>query len=277
MSWIEYNFEVAPLKPGAEILVAELSLLGFESFADTPTGLLAYSREQVNEAEMQAAPIFSNEAFTISWQVREIEEENWNATWEDSFDPINVNGRVSVRASFHAKPEGVEYDILIDPKMSFGTGHHETTWMILEHLLDMDVAGKAVLDMGCGTGVLAILTHMKGAGPILAIDNDSWAYENAVENARNNNAAQIDVRHGDASLLEDKQFDVILANINLNVLLHDLPVYADVLAPQGVILMSGFYLSDLDALKERAAHTGLDFEMHTTRNNWAMGRFVKNN
>lgn len=275
MDWIEYKFTVDPVKPGAEILVAELAELGFDSFVDVEDGVLAYIREAVEEQSLNQTHIVSGTEFAVAWETRGIAEENWNATWEENFSPINVNGRVSVRASFHPKPEGVEYDILIDPKMSFGTGHHETTWMILAQLVTMDLTNKSLLDMGCGTGVLAILAVMRGATDLLAIDNDQWAYENSVENVKNNNAAQIDVRHGDASLLEDQTFDVVLANINLNVLLHDMGVYASVLNSGGTMLMSGFYHSDLDALIEKAEHSGLVFVGETTRNNWSMAHFTK--
>jgi len=275
MDWLEYKFTVKPLKPGAEILVAELAELGFDSFVDVEDGVMAYTRQAIAPEALQGTHIVGSSEFDVAWETRSIAEENWNATWEENFSPINVEGKVSVRASFHEKPENVAYDILIDPKMSFGTGHHETTWMILAHLVDMELDGKSILDMGCGTGVLAILAAMRGAGPILAIDNDQWAYENSVENVKNNAVEGITVKHGDAGLLEDDLFEVVLANINLNVLLHDMSIYAASLAAGGTLLMSGFYHSDLDALREKAEYCGLSFVGESTRNNWSMAHFTK--
>jgi ribosomal protein L11 methyltransferase len=203
----------------------------------------------------------------------EIEQENWNATWEQNFNPILVGGVCAVRAPFHEKTE-VAYDIVIEPKMSFGTGHHETTHMMLQHILDHDFWGKAVLDMGSGTGVLAILAEKKGAKAVDAVDFDNWCYLNALENVERNNCKNIRVYEGDAALLKGKKYDIILANINRNILLEDLPHYVKCLNTNGLLFLSGFYKEDIIAISAKCGELGLKFEKNLEKNNWVAVKYV---
>jgi ribosomal protein L11 methyltransferase len=272
--YLEYDFTIEPTQPATDILIAELGEVGFESFVENETGLLAYIlKSDWREDILEGLYILQQPGFEISWIQKEIQQQNWNAEWERNFHPITVGDRCMVRAPFHPVAE-VEYDIVIEPKMSFGTGHHETTHMMLQHILDMDVQGKSVLDMGCGTGVLAILAKKKGAGPVDAIDIDEWCYLNTQENIERNDCGSIKAFQGDSSLLKGKKYDVILANINRNILLEDIPVYAECLNSGGILLLSGFYLDDLDAISSKCGEYGLNFEKNLKKNNWISAKYV---
>ena len=211
--YLGYTFTIEPRDPATEILIAELGYAGFESFTETSTGVIAYIQKQeaFPEGEVQFdqllndIQILNSQEFKITYTAEEIEQVNWNEEWEKNFEPIEVDGKCAVRAPFHKKTD-VAFDIVIEPKMSFGTGHHETTHMMIKHLLKLDVAGKKTLDMGCGTGVLAILAEMRGAQPIDAIDIDNWCYLNTIENVERNNCKHITTYEGEASLLSDKNY-----------------------------------------------------------------------
>lgn len=253
----------------AELIMATLGEMGFESFMETEEGLQAYIKAALFEAgflnEASLWPDGANPEY--SWKT--IADENWNAVWESNFDSVTIDDRCMVRAPFHEKDPKVEFDIEIEPKMSFGTAHHETTAQMISLLLNTDVKGKTVLDMGSGTAVLAILAAMKGASEITAIDNDEWAYHNALENVERNNLPHINVYEGDAAMLKGKKFDVILANINRNILLNDMEQYRDSLTPGGTLMMSGFYTQDENLITAKAMELGLTKIGQTERNNWA--------
>ncbi|MCM4151156.1 50S ribosomal protein L11 methyltransferase [Arenibacter sp. N53] len=272
--YIEYNFKVDPVQPASDILIAELGEVQFESFVETEVGVQAYiKKEDWNPNILDDLQILENPLFSIDYDFSEIEQENWNATWESNFNPIQVGEQCIVRAPFHDKPK-VEYDIIIEPKMSFGTGHHETTHMMLEHILNHDFNGKYVLDMGSGTGVLAILAAMKGAKDIDAIDIDNWCYLNAQENVERNNCGHINVFEGTADLLVDQKYDIIIANINRNILLEDIPAYVNCLNKGGIMFLSGFYVQDIPQITERCSEVGLKFEKNLEKNNWVAVKYV---
>lgn len=272
--YLEYAFKVVPLQPASDILVAELGEVGFESFAENDDGVLAYINSQDwKEGLLQFVEILQNPKCTIDYSIKEIEQENWNATWEQNFEPIQVGDDCVVRAPFHEKPN-VKFDIVIEPKMSFGTGHHETTYMMLQLILEIDVRGKAVLDMGSGTGVLAILAAKKGAERIDAIDIDNWCYLNALENIERNDCRHISVYEGDTRLLGSTGYDIIIANINRNILISDIPVYAENLRKNGQLLLSGFYEKDISSITETCAQYGLKFEKNLEKNHWAAVKYV---
>ena len=272
--YIGYHFEVEPKDLGSEILIAELGELPFDSFIETENGFSAYiPKENWTENILEDIYILNNPEFKISYTIEEIEQKNWNAEWEKNFDPIDVDGLCHVRAPFHPKTQA-KYDIVIEPKMSFGTGHHETTHMMIQHLLEMNVEGMKTLDMGCGTAILAILAEMKGAQPIDAIDIDNWCYLNSIENAERNDCKHISVYEGDASLLAGKKYDLIIANINRNILLNDMQTYVDCLNPNGVILFSGFYEQDIPYIDASCTEKGLTFVKKINRNNWVSLKYV---
>ena len=272
--YIGYTFKVEPVQPGTEILIAELGYAGFESFVETPDGVIAYIQEGGHsESILESIYILNSSEFEITYNFETIEQTNWNAEWEKNFNPIVVGDQCAIRAPFH-DPFDVKYDIIIEPKMSFGTGHHETTHMMIEHVLASDFTKKSVLDMGCGTGLLAILAMKKGASRVEAIDIDNWCYLNSLENISRNDCDQITVLEGDASLLEGKRFDVIIANINRNILLNDLSTYVACLNKNASLFLSGFYDSDFELVQESCENLGLKFETKRTRNNWVALKFV---
>lgn len=272
--YIEYDFTVSPVQPASDILIAELGEAGFESFIEEEHGVLAYIQQQDwDDTILDSVSILNNTNFKIDFVRKEIEQENWNATWEQNFQPILVDDICMVRAPFHQKQE-VAYDIIIEPKMSFGTGHHETTHMMLQHLLELDLEEKSVLDMGSGTGVLAILAAMKGAAAVDAIDIDNWCYLNAKENVERNNVAFINVYEGDARLLKVQRYDVIIANINRNILLQDIPAYVTCLNPNGVLLLSGFYKDDVEMITEKCGENKLKLQKSIENNKWVAAKYV---
>ena len=266
--YIEYNFTVSPKEPASEILIAELGNVGFESFVENQIGVTAYiQKEAYKENILEDIYILNSEEFSIKYTKNEVAQTNWNAEWEKNFTPIKVDDLVSIRAPFHENPN-LKYEIVIEPKMSFGTGHHETTHMMVQHLLQLDLENKKVLDMGCGTGILAIFAEMKGAKPIDAIDIDNWCYENSIENVSRNNCKNISVYEGDSSLLINKKYDVIIANINRNILLMDMKVYINCLKENGILLLSGFYQEDIPNIDAEVSKYNLNLDTYIERNNW---------
>ena len=272
--YIAYDFNVSPKEPATEMLIAQLGYVGFESFVEQDYGVTAYIQKQEwNSKILEDVFLLHSNEFNITFEHNEIAQTNWNEEWEKNFNPIQVDDLVSIRAPFHTNPS-LQFDIVIEPKMSFGTGHHETTHMMVQHLLALDLDTKKVLDMGCGTGILAIFAEMKGAKPIDAIDIDSWCYENSLENIQRNNCNHITVYEGDASLLKEK-YDVIIANINRNILLSDMKTYTDCLNENGVLLLSGFYKEDIVIIEDEVTKYGLTFETMIQRNNWVALKYVK--
>jgi ribosomal protein L11 methyltransferase len=272
--YLGYHFTIEPKELGSEILIAELGELPFESFVESEFGVTAFIQKQLwTESILEEVFVLNSPQFTISYTIEEIDQVNWNEEWEKNFDPIDVDGQCHVRAPFHPKTNA-EYDIIIEPKMSFGTGHHETTHMMIQHILEIDVTNMKTLDMGCGTAILAILAEMKGAQPIDAIDIDNWCYLNSIENAERNNCKHISVYEGDASLLIDQKYDLIIANINRNILLNDMQSYVACLNKNGVLLLSGFYEEDIPFIDASCTEKGLKFVKKIQRNNWVSLKYV---
>ncbi|WP_461534177.1 50S ribosomal protein L11 methyltransferase [Sinomicrobium sp.] len=268
IQYIGCCFKVNPVQPATDILIAELGEVGFESFVENEDGLNAYIlKDHWDPKCLDDIYVLHSGEFEISYDIEEIAQVNWNEEWEKNFHPITVDGRCTVRAPFHSNPN-TEYDIVIEPKMSFGTGHHETTHMMIQHLLTLDLKGKEVLDMGCGTGVLAILAEKLGAVNIDAIDIDNWCYLNSLENAERNHCREITVAEGDVSLLGDRDYDVIIANINRNILLQDIPAYAECLRPGGILLLSGFYKEDIPLIDTLCQKLSMTQEGELEQNHW---------
>jgi ribosomal protein L11 methyltransferase len=272
--YIGYEFKVEPLQPATEILIAELGYAGFESFVEHSKGVTAYiQKDDWNAFILEDIQILNSEEFKITYEFNEIEQTNWNAEWEKNFKPIVVDDLVTVRAPFHDKPS-TKYDLIIEPKMSFGTGHHETTHMMIQHILKNDFKNKSVLDMGCGTGVLAILAEKVGATKLDAIDIDNWCYLNSLENIERNDCKNISVYEGDVKLLEGKQYDTIIANINRNILLADIPMYVKCLNSNGELYLSGFYEEDIPKLEDLCNKHMLKLKETIKRGDWVSLKFI---
>ena len=215
MSYLELDFKIDPVNPGSDILMAELGEIGCESFVENEDGIIAYIKADIfNLNDLTALQILHNLEYKVKYTIVKVEDQNWNAVWESNYEPVVIAGKCGIRAPFHPENKDVIYDLVIEPKMSFGTAHHETTSQMIELLLEEDVKGKKVLDMGCGTGVLAVLSAKLGGVDIVAIDNDEWAYANSLENIVKNNEEGIKVLLGDASLLNGMNFDIIIAKLS---------------------------------------------------------------
>jgi len=278
MDYIETKFTINPLNSdNCDILSAVLGEIGYESFVETETGISAYIpvnsyNEKLLTENFENVKDFIAE---ITFESQLIKDQNWNQEWEKNFEPIVIKDTCLIKAPFHQIEEKFPFTIVIEPKMSFGTGHHSTTSSMIELMMDIDFNDRVVLDMGCGTGVLAIFAAMKGAKKLTAIDIDSWAYENTIENIERNNTPNIDVYIGDAALLNEKMFEVILANINRNILLNDMHNYNQCLSSNGLLLLSGFYTEDLPMITEKANELGLSYQKHIVNKNWVAALFKK--
>lgn len=275
MNYTEVRFFIKPYEAYiADVLMAELGELGFDSFVSTEGSLDAYIAEIFFD-EQKIKSLLSDFPFeaTIDYECNQIASKNWNEEWEKNyFEPIVIGNECVIHSSFHHHVPHATYDIVIDPKMAFGTGHHETTGLVIGELLKMDLKGKTVLDMGCGTGVLAILAAMRGASTILAIDIDHWCTENAIENIALNKVSGIEVKQGGAALLQGLHVDVVLANINRNILLADMEQYASCLSAGGELYMSGFYKEDIPLIEAEANRNGLKLVGFQEKNNWVVVR-----
>ncbi|MDR2038164.1 MAG: 50S ribosomal protein L11 methyltransferase [Bacteroidales bacterium] len=259
----------------ADIVVALLSEFGFESFETSGEEVKAYIREISFDKALFSEWLEEHRMLIDSVDINQIKQENWNLVWESNFPMTVIRDRCVVFAPFHTNVPDLEYKINILPQMSFGTGHHETTSLMIELMLDMDVKGKKVLDMGSGTGILAILASMKEAGQIMAVDIDEWAYKNAIENCERNAITNIKIELGDSGILSGNSFDLILANINRNILMNDIHIYAGCIQDKGMLQVSGFYTADLPDIIDEAKRNGLKYVRHVTKKDWVAAQFIK--
>lgn len=277
--YIEVRVDFSPCSEDiTDIAAALLADVGFESFVADASGLTAYIKKDLYNPTMSRQLDDMPIATEVTWHAELIEGQDWNSEWEKNyFKPIVVDSRCVIHSSFHTDVPSCTYDIVIDPKMAFGTGHHATTHLMLNAILDLPMSGASVIDMGTGTGILAILASMRGASPVVGIEIDEFAYVNAVENIALNSQPGIELINGDASALGSLNFKAkyLLANINRNVILADMPKYADALADGGMMVLSGFYIRDIEMISEMAKKCGLIFDSAYDFNDWASLRFVK--
>jgi len=277
MDYIELNCRIEPFnETSSEILIAKLSELDFESFAESDNGILAYIQSQLfNNLLLGTVMEINIPGVQLTYDHKLIKDQNWNETWEKNyFEPVLITDKCLIRSTFHKNTPKTKYEILIDPKMSFGTGHHETTFLMIEEILELDLQGKTVLDMGCGTGILAILSSQKGASKIKAIDIDQWSYNNSLENIKLNSIGNIDVELGDKGLIGGKHYNIVYANINKNILLADIPVYTSCIKQDERLLLSGFYKEDFDDINKIATENGLLLTNQREKNNWLMLSYI---
>lgn len=273
MNYVELSITFSTVEPWRDILVSVLAEKGFESFVETNSGLQSYIPES-DFSEVLLEELSSYDAIE-NFSFKTIEDENWNATWEKNFDPVYVEDKLAILAPFHSRDVEQGMIINIQPQMSFGTGHHQTTWLASKRLFDLDLKDKKVLDMGTGTGILAILAEKLGAQWIFAPDIDTWSYDNAIENAKLNDCKRIEVALGDHQLLDGKSFDIIIANINKNILIEHFKHYAQAINENGVLLISGFFETDQDDLVRHAEEFGFVFERIDVKDEWALIQFVR--
>ena len=278
MRYIELKCIVPEVENGNEILTAFLADIGYESFVETDTGLLAYIPKTEFDSQKLAFLQQNSKTcgFIFSYSYEIIEEQNWNAVWESNYNPVLIDDKCYIRAPFHPQRKDVEYEIIIEPKMSFGTAHHQTTELMISDLLCEDCTDKKVLDMGSGTGILAILAAKRGAKSVLAIDNDTWAYNNCCENIEKNGTDVVKSVLGDANSIGNEKYDIILANINRNIILRDIDKYAKALNNDGILFLSGFYLDpDFAAINEATMKNNVFFDSYSEQDNWVAARFYK--
>jgi ribosomal protein L11 methyltransferase len=260
-----------------DMLINTLGEVGFDTFEELEFGFKAYIPvDDFDEAKLIEELTPYRDMFTFSYEVTLIPQKNWNEVWESNFEPINIKDKIFVRATFHQPKPEIEYEIVIDPKMAFGTGHHQTTSMMLELMLENEFLGKHVLDMGCGTGILAIMASKLGAANVTAIDYDIVCFESTLENAQLNNIPNITAICGSKEVIPDEEYDTILANINRNILLDQVKRYSEVLKPDGELYLSGFYEQpDLDIIMDEARKYGLKYIIHKKNSDWVAAKFIK--
>jgi ribosomal protein L11 methyltransferase len=263
MKYIEVQFNDQTTEQN-EIVIAMLAEIGFEGFEENEHSLKAFIEETKFDKEIFEAVVKNN---NLSYTFSLIEQQNWNAAWESSFEPVIIGDFAAVRAAFHEPVKNVQHEIIITPKMSFGTGHHATTYLMMEQMRDLDFAGKSVLDFGTGTGVLAILAEKMGATSVLAVDNDEWSIDNAQENIANNNTTHIALQMAE-TISADRKYDIILANINLNVILQNISLIAGACNSHGTVLLSGFLTSDETAIKNALQANQLAFSLVARQKDW---------
>ena len=278
MNYIELNCKITPnSKAAAEILIAELGIIDFESFEENDEGLNAYILKTKFD-EKRLNDILNNISKSlceITYTFKSIKNKDWNELWESNFPFTIINDECLIKAPFHKNTPKVKYEIVIEPKMAFGTGQHETTKLMIEQILKLNLKAKSVLDMGCGTAVLSILSSLKGAKNIVAIDNDEFAYKNACENIEKNNISNVSVFMTDVEFIKDKTFDIILANINRNILLKHLSFYSKSLNKEGTIILSGLLSADVEVIKTEAKKCNLNFKALVENKNWISLKFNK--
>ena len=271
MEYTEIDIRLNPVVPFADILVARFNEIDFESYIEDENGVKAYVQTHLLD-ENTVKEIINEVAklCNLSFSISKVKQENWNKNWENNFKPVHINEKCVIRAHFHNTFPDLEHEIIITPKMSFGTGHHETTFLVMNEMFAMDFKDKTVLDMGSGTGVLAILAAKLGATSLSGIDFDQWAYENAVENAQINAISTISFLHGDANLIGDAKFDIILANINRNIILQDISIYVNAMNNNSEIIFSGFLIDDVPLILEKSEQLGLNLVVSKHKNKWQM-------
>lgn len=276
MEYIQVSFNLGQIEEyQQDILIAELGEMGFDSFVDSATGFDAFIiADQFDEQQLKV--IVAEQDFVCKYEVQKVAPQNWNEEWEKNFSPLIINEDCYVRATFHESQPQYQYEIVIDPKMAFGTGHHQTTTMMMQYILETDFRDAMVLDMGAGTAILGILAAKRGAKKIVAIDYDEVCYQSAIENAKLNKIDNLISLHGSKEAIPQQTFDIILANINRNILLDQIESYAEVLKKDGLIFFSGFYdTPDLDIIKSHCEQFGLNYLSHKKIDNWVAAKFLK--
>ena len=275
-NFISVNFKVSPIYPGVEILIAELSLLEFEMFEEIDSGLIAYIHSRnFNKNTLSKIKLLKSSEFNITYSIKTIQDKNWNQEWEKNFDKVKIGDNCVIRAPFH-KASKKEYEIVIMPEMSFGTGHHETTQLMIEHILNSDLTGLNVCDVGSGTGILSILSEKKGAKRVDAVDIDLRCYKNSLENLKRNKCSKVYVQHSSSDVLLQNNYDLILCNINLNHLIDNFQNFDKISIQNTHLIVSGFYKNDLEQVNAELKKNNFDFIGFIEKNNWVSSKYCYN-
>ena len=276
MEYTEVAIRLNKMNPFADILVAKLDEIQFESYSEEMNVLRAYVKTHLLDEKAVKNIINEIENLTdISFTIQKIKDQNWNQKWESNFKHVFINDMCVVRSEFHDPMPEFKYEIIISPKMSFGTGHHETTSLIMNQMFELDFSSKSVLDMGSGTGILSILAYRLGAVNLVGVDSDEWAFNNSIENIKLNNIREIRFIHGDVSSVPDMKFDIVLANINRNIILQDMERYVNVMKDNAAIILSGFLKKDFPLILERSLDFGLELVALKNKNKWQMAHLRK--
>ena len=271
MEYTEVDISLKDVNPFADIIVASLNEIDFESYIEDENGIKAYVQTHLLDKNAVIEIISEiSELCELTFTISKVKQENWNQQWESNFEPVVINDKCVIRAHFHQPIHDVDFEIIITPKMSFGTGHHETTSLVMNEMFSLDFNNRSVLDMGCGTGVLAILASKLGANTLVGIDFDEWAVENAEENSVLNSIDNIDYIHGDADAIGDATFDIIVANINRNIILQDIEKYVGAMNEESEIIFSGFLKEDIPLILDKSEQLGLDLVVSKNKNKWQM-------
>ena len=271
MEYTEFDIRLNELNPYADILVARLNEIEFESYSEVEGGIRAYVQTKLLDTDAAKEILSEISKLTkMSFTINKVEQKNWNAQWESNYSPVVINDSCVIRAHFHNNFPALKYEIIITPKMSFGTGHHQTTLLMVNEMFNLDLKEKFILDMGSGTGVLAILASKLGARHLIAIDSDEWSFKNAKENSQLNNISNINFIHGDINDIGDTKFDVVFANISRNVILNDIEIYVDQMKDDGQILLSGFLKEDIPLILEKTGQLGLELVVVKNKDKWQM-------
>lgn len=271
MEYTEVDIRLKEVNPFVDIIVARLNEIDFESYSEDENGVKAYVQTQLlDENAVKEIISEASKLCELTFSISKVKQENWNQKWESTFEPVVINDKCVIRAHFHQPIHDVDFEIIITPKMSFGTGHHETTVLVMNEMFSLDFNNKSVLDMGCGTGVLAILASKLGANSLVGIDFDEWAVKNAEENSVVNSIDNIKYIHGDSDAISDANFDIIIANINRNIILQDIEKYVGAMNEKSEIIFSGFLKEDIPLILDKSDQLGLDLVVSKNKNKWQM-------
>ena len=271
MEYIEVDIEIEKSEVFSDIVVARLNEIEFETFLENDNGVRCYIQATLFDKKKLDIELDKIKQYTkLNFNINHVSQKNWNEEWEKNFKPVQINSHCLIRSEFHNNSGNFKDEIIITPKMSFGTGHHETTFLMINELYNLDLNDKSILDMGSGTGILSIVASKNGAKQVVGVDVDEWAFQNSIDNAKLNNTENISFLHGDIKLIENQDFDIILANINRNIIEKDIEGYYNLLSDKGDLLISGFLVEDIDFIINLSINNRFNVINKKNKGQWSM-------